>query len=91
MKKEIERYKAYRKDPLLWVKDMYGIGTQRVKPEYFSLLQDCRATGNYDRMKLEMFEPFRKMEMLSWQQTEILLAISRAMQGEDKRKIAVRS
>lgn len=88
---ELERYQAYRKNPLLWVRDMFGIWVQNIKPEFFQLLKDCRATGNYDRIKLDMFEPFRKMEMLSWQQTEILLAIARAIQWEDKRKIAVRS
>jgi len=88
---ELERYQAYRKNPLLWVSDMFGIRTQRIKSEWLSLLEDCRATGDYSRMKLSMFEPFEKMKMLSWQQVEILLAIARAMNGEGKRKIAVRS
>lgn len=79
---ELKRYQAYRKNPLLWVSDMFGIRTQRIKSEWLSLLEDCRVTGDYSRMKLSMFEPFEKMKMLSWQQVEILLAISRAMNGE---------
>ena len=42
-------------------------------------------------MKLSMFEPFVKYEMLSWQQVEIVLAVARAVTGKDKKKIAVRS
>jgi hypothetical protein len=38
-----------------------------------------------------MFEPFERYKMLSWQQVEIILAVSRAVTGIDKKRIAVRS
>jgi tRNA(Met) C34 N-acetyltransferase TmcA len=42
-------------------------------------------------MKLNMFDKFTKYENLTWQQVEIVLAVSRAIQGEDKKKISVKS
>ena len=38
-----------------------------------------------------MFEKFVKYENLTWQQVEIVLSVARAINGEDKRKIVVKS
>jgi hypothetical protein len=38
-----------------------------------------------------MFEPFESGKMLTWQQTELFLSIKRALNGQGKRKIAIKS
>jgi hypothetical protein len=60
-------------------------------PDYETLLQDCRKTGDYSRMNLKMFKPFTKYENLTWQQVEIVLAVARAIKKEDKKKISIKS
>ena len=42
-------------------------------------------------MQTKMFEPFTKYENLTWQQVEIVEAVARAIRGEDKKKISVKS
>lgn len=88
---ELDKYFEYAKNPLLFIEDMFWLTPQRVKPDFSELLNSCRATGDYSKMNLSMFEPFVRYENLSWQQVEIILAVSRACNDEDKRRIAVRS
>ena len=87
---DIDLYMLYQKDILLWIKDMYGLEPQRVLPEYQSLLEECRATGEYNPMRKYMFEPFKKGVHITWHQYETCLAINRAVNGEIK-KISIRS
>lgn len=78
-------------DPIFFIERAFWLKQQKVLPEYEWLLEDCRRLWDYSNMKLSMFEPFVKYEMLSWQQVEIVLAVARAVTGTDKKKIAVRS
>lgn len=87
---DIDLYMLYQKDILLWIKDMYGLVPQKVLPEYQSLLEECRASGEYNPMRKYMFEPFKKGEHITWHQHETCLAINRAVNGEIK-KISIRS
>lgn len=88
---ELEKYNEYAVNPLHFIEDMFWLSPQKVLPEYEELLKDCRITWDYGRMNLNMFEPFVKYENLSWQQVEIILSVSRAVNWEDKKQIAVRS
>lgn len=84
-------YEKVGANPLLFIQQAFGLRPQQVLDDYKELLEECRRTGDYTRMRLRMFEPFERYKMLSWQQVEIILAVSRAIQGEDKKRIAVRS
>lgn len=91
MEEEIKIIEEYLTDPLKFIEDMFWLTPQEVLPEYKTLLEDCRKTWDYWRIKSSMFNPFTKYKNLTWQQVEIVLAVSRAVNGEDKRKIVVKS
>ena len=86
-----ELYRECGNNPLLFIEKAFGLRPQNVLEDYRLTLEECRKTWDYSSMKLSMFEPFERYKMLSWQQVEIILAVSRAVTGEDKKRIAVRS
>jgi hypothetical protein len=79
MEEELKLYEEYAKNPLIFIEGIFKLKPQKVLPEYKKLLEECRATGDYKRIKANMFEPFIKYENLTWQQVEIVLAVSRAI------------
>lgn len=93
MEDELKIYEEYWNNPLMFIEDMFWLTPQKVLPEYKTLLEDCRETGDYSRIKNSMFEKFTKYENLTWQQVEIVLAVARWIQSKDKnkKKIAVKS
>lgn len=91
MEEELKIYEEYATNPLKFIEDMFWLTPQKVLPDYELLLKECRATGDYGRIKSSMFEKFTKYENLTWQQVEIVLAVARAINWEDKRKIVVKS
>ena len=91
MEEELKLYEEYSKNPLRFIEDMYWLTPQKVLPDYELLLKDCRLTWDYSRIKSSMFEKFVKYENLTRQQVEIVLAVSRAINWEDKKKISVKS
>lgn len=90
-KEAMEIIEEYLNNPLIFIRDMFWLTPQTVLPEYSKLLEECRETWDYWRMKNSMFSEFTKYKNLTWQQVEIVLAVSRAVNNKDKRKIAVRS
>ena len=90
MTTDLQLYPSYQKDILLWIEDMFGLIPQRVLPEYQALLEDCRETGEYQPMRLSMFEQFVKGKHITRHQYEVCLAINRAINGDIK-KISIRS
>lgn len=91
MEEELKIYEEYWKNPLLFIEAMFWLTPQQVLPEYQILLEECRKTWDYSRIKSNMFEKFIKYEQLTRQQVEIVLAVGRAVRWEDKRKIVVKS
>jgi len=91
MEEELKIYEEYANNPLKFIEDMFWLTPQKVLPEYETLLEDCRKTGDYGRINTKMFQPFTKYENLTWQQVEIVLAVARAIRWEDKKKISVKS
>lgn len=90
MTTDLQLYQSYQKDILLWIEDMFGLIPQRVLSEYQALLEDCRETGEYQPMRLSMFEQFVKGKHITRHQYEVCLAINRAINGDIK-KISIRS
>jgi len=91
MEEELKIYEEYGNNPLLFIEAMFGLTPQKVLPEYQTLLAECRKTWDYSRIKTGMFEKFVKYEQLTRQQVEIVLAVARAVTGNDKKKIVVKS
>lgn len=87
---ELELFEQYQKNILLWIDDMFWLKPQKVLFDYRELLEECRASWEYNEMRLDMFEPFVRWEMITRQQTEVCIAINEAVNGW-KRKIAIRS
>lgn len=91
IEKQLKLYEECGANPLKFIKFAFGLEPQKVLEDYSALLEDCRRSGDYSRMRLSMFEPFERYQMLSRQQVEIILAVSRAVNKKDKKRIAVRS
>ena len=75
----VAQYAAWQIDPFVYIKDVWGLVAQKVKPEYVGLLEECRRTGEYNQMKLTMFETFIKGKMITWQQAEVVQAAKEAV------------
>lgn len=91
MEEELKIYQDYAENPLLFIEAMFWLTPQTVKEEYRTLLEECRKTWDYRRIKSSMFNTFIKYENLTRQQVEIVQAVSRAINWNDKRKIVVKS
>ena len=89
--KELEQYNIYVNSPFERIKDYFWMWVQEVLPEYENLLLECRRTWEYDPMKLYMFKPFKRYQMITWQQAEIFHAVTSAIRWEKPKKIAIRS
>lgn len=85
-----EAYHAL-KDPFVFIEKMWKLTPQKVLPEYEQQLYECRRTGNYEAMKLSMFEPCIKGKHITWQQAEIVRAVNYARLGVKSAKISVAS
>ena len=90
-KEDLELYEMRWDNPLKFIWDMFWLTPQNVLPDYEELLLECRKTWDYGRMKLNMFQPFTKYKNLTRQQVEIVLAVSRAIKWESKKKISIKS
>ena len=72
--------------PIKFIKDIWGLMPQPLKPEYESII-----VGDLTEIKAEWFEPFERGKHITWQQWVILLAIEQALRGEGSKRISVRS
>lgn len=91
MEEELKMYEEYANNPLRFIEDMFWLTPQKVLPEYEKLLEECRETWDYNRMRLSMFWPFVKYKNLTWQQVEIVLAVDRGIKSKNRKKIAIKS
>lgn len=94
---ELEIYKEIQKSPVLFIKMVWGLSPQALKPEYYAKWraienltwkdwEDARSTVTAD-----WFEPFIKNQNITWQQWLILVSIEKSLRGEASRKISVAS
>jgi hypothetical protein len=86
-----DAYLKMQKSPLLFIYTMWGLEPQRVRPEYADTLEQCRIDKDYDKMREEMFEVWIPGKMITWQQSEIVYAVERAINGRGKKKISISS
>jgi hypothetical protein len=84
IKNDFERIVQYRKRPLLWIKDIFGLVPQPLKP-------NVPDHYPYEFYRPEHFEPFIKGEHITWQQWLIVRAVEWAVNGKASRWISVAS
>lgn len=92
--KELDRiadiYVKFQKDPGLFIFTMWGLRPQKVLPEYEQSLLLARESQDYSRINIAMFELFATGEMLTWQQQEIIIGVTNAVNWGCK-KISIAS
>lgn len=92
--KDVELYRSWQKSPIKFVKDMWGLIPQPLKPEYKDRALGLVTSYEKDWAKPfndQWFEPFEKGRHITWQQWILLVAVERALRGLDKRRITVES
>jgi hypothetical protein len=87
MKEEeiLERVMGWRRDPVRWVEDMFGLVPQPLKAGY-----TVEKSTELEEIRSSWFEEFEKGRHITWQQWVILLAVKRGLEG-GKRFISVAS
>lgn len=84
-----------RKSPLLFIKVMWHLTPQRIKPEYAMQFTIGKLlTGKeWDKFCADVhgywFQPFREGQEITWQQLLLFLSVEKALRGEVPRRISV--
>ena len=80
---------AFKKSPLFFIKEIWGLVPQPVKPEFRDLIK----TTEPKDYKRTWFERFEKGKHITWQQWVILLCVERSLPAgsEYPRRISVKS
>jgi hypothetical protein len=89
--KDKELMRRFQKSPTYFVRRMWGLVPQPVKPECFDEVKALVASGNLKGIKKSHFSPFEKGKHITWQQWLLLVAVELAIRGKGKRRISVRS
>lgn len=76
-----------RKDPIFFIKRMWSLVPQPVKPAYKEFVK----TAPFKKIRAHMFEKFEKGKHITWQQWLLFRAVRKAIQGKASRKIAIKS
>lgn len=77
----------WRKSPIAFIGDMWGLIPQPLKPEY----QDLARRVPLRDYKAEWFEPFIKGKHITWQQWVILLAVEKSLKYAAPKRISIAS
>jgi len=89
--KLIEAMPKWSKDPLLFVKAMWGLTPQPVKPEYKTAVSILIEQHKLQDIRPEWFEPFQRGLHLTWQQWLIFLCVKASVNGEQSKRISIAS
>jgi phage terminase large subunit len=93
--KLIQLFQTFQTDPFFWIEQAMGLVPQPPKVFKLPILQELltcplqRFEEIAGKLTLEDFEPFERGKHLTWQQTIILIAYARALNGTLPRRIAV--
>lgn len=92
----VDRLIRWRKDPLEFIYDMWGLKPQPLLPEYSHFAEHpAKVMGpqgeEEDFFKTEMFDVFIKGKHITWQQWLLFRAIKWGIQGKASPRIAVES
>lgn len=83
--------RRFQESPTFFVRSVWGLIPQQVKPECRDEVRGYLANGELEKVQAKHFLPFKKGEMITWQQWLLLVAIELAVKKRSKRRITVRS
>ena len=87
--KEAQSAIEMKQSIFVFIKNMWGLIPQPIKPEFEIFVKLCIDLGDYTKVKKEHFEKFTKGKHITWQQFLILSAYQRAVDKKDKKEISV--
>lgn len=88
-------FKKMRKSPIYFVRIVWKLSPQPVRPEFAPLVKKFIKDGEFEKIKPHYFEKFSKGKHITWQQWLILLAVERSANpttsGGKKKRVSVAS
>jgi len=91
MSQDSELVREYRLDPKKFIRDMWGLIPQPIKPEHEDDVYSAIVSGDFNSIQAIWFQPFEKGKHITWQQFLILSAVEKAAKGQATHRISVRS
>ena len=83
-----EIMKKFQNSPLYFIESIWNLKPQPVKDECKDLVDIYIKNGQWDKIKVEHFDEFKKGKHITWQQWLILLSVERAkLYGKNKMSI----
>jgi len=81
--------KQFRQSPIKFVKVVWDLEPQPIKPEWKNEVDIFVANGLWNRVEAKHFETFIKGKHITWQQWIILKAVERGLIGQGSKKITI--
>lgn len=83
---------SWQKSPFQFIEDNWGLKPQPLKPEFQDRIENCEL----EEITVNWFVPKTKDEVvdegyLTWQQSLVVLAVERAVNGNGKKRISIES
>jgi len=88
---QVQRVLEYQKSPLPFIKDMWGLIPQPIRPEFVSRVEIYMEDVCYDDILPIFFETYEEGKHITYQQWMMLKSIENAVQNKGKKRISVRS
>jgi phage terminase large subunit len=94
-KQLVDLFETFQKDPFFWLEQATGLIPQPPKPHTFLKVNELLTCSleRFEQIAHELtladFEPFEKGKHITWQQTIIIIAYARALNGTLPRRIAI--
>src|SRR3990167_2541393 len=85
---DVQLYKKFQQNPLLFVQYAWDLIPQKIKPEFKNDVEIFAANGQWDKITVQHFENFEKGN-LTWQQWVLFKAVERGLIGKGSNKISV--
>jgi phage terminase large subunit len=90
-KEDIKIFQTFQKSPLPFIKIMWHLSPQPVKPECVEEVKQLIKEKRFNEIKVHHFGPFIRGKHLTWQQWLICLAVRDALTATGKKRISVAS
>jgi hypothetical protein len=88
---EIRELQRMRRSPIYFVKKVFKLVPQPIKPEFKELVMGHMLNDRSQQIRPFHFEPFIRGKHITWQQWILLMAVGLAVRKKAKRRITVRS
>jgi len=85
------KFLEWRASPIAFIKDMWQLTPQPLKPEYVTAFNILKDQNNLQDVDPSWFEPFKRGLHITWQQYLILLTVEKSISNEASKRISVAS